>query len=80
MNAPITKPVPEPDRADDECLLAMMAMRHNGLPLREIGFRLGVSHNAVATRTNAVRQADLAESGEPPRTVDRAYWRAGSRS
>ena len=63
----------EPSRAEDERLLGWIADRVAGEPVAAIARRAGVTPSVVQAKTSAVRDADLAESGEPPLVVGRAY-------
>jgi hypothetical protein len=64
---------PEPTRANDERLLEMLARRLSGETTRAIGARFGVDFGYVARSTDKVVEADIAESGEPPARIARAY-------
>lgn len=69
---------PGPSRAEDERLLGWIADRVAGLPVAAIARRDRVGASSVMIQTSAVRDADLAESGEPPLMVGRAYaWTRG---
>lgn len=64
----------DPSRADDDRLLDWLAMSRRGLSAREIGQTYGYSNgSSVQSAMKAVEVADLAESGEPPVVVARAY-------
>lgn len=61
-------------RESDERLLRMIMARCKGMTYSAIARRLGCSI-AMATQSCAnVLKADLAESGEDPAAVRRAYW------
>lgn len=62
-------------RARDDELLRWIALRVAGWSAAQVAQRMGVSQSTVDMATREVRNADLAESGEPPGVVDRAYWR-----
>lgn len=64
-------------RAADDRVLDMIRLRCRGVGLRQIAAKYGMSFPGVEKLTRQVRTADIAESGEPPLAVDRAYWRAG---
>ena len=62
-----------PDRAVDERELGWLAARVSGEALRDIARRDRTGASWVQDRTAAIRNADLAESGEPALEVGRAY-------
>ena len=66
----------EPDRADDERLLAMLARRRAGEGCTSIGRAMGVSKSAVIAATGRVMQADLAhpDPGASEAQIRGAYW------
>ena len=64
----------ESTRAKDERDLSILRLRGAGLTVPEIVRRLGVSENIVRNRSNDIRNADLAESGEPEAVVAAGYW------
>lgn len=61
-------------RASDERLLAWLRARAAGFTVARIAAAEGVHRVSVNKATNAVMRADLAESGEAPAAVRRAYW------
>lgn len=61
-------------RAEDERLLDWLACRTAGQTARQIGGRYGVTQEAVRVATVRVRDADIAESGEPREIVEGGYW------
>lgn len=63
------------DRARDEKYLKWIAARNAGLGCAEIARGDAVTRSAVSLALKAIRDADIAESGEPPLVVDAAYWR-----
>lgn len=66
--------MPDPTREDDERLLTWLRMRALGRSVYYIAPRYSVSLSTVDQHTRKVREADLQESGEPAKRVDRAYW------
>jgi hypothetical protein len=64
----------EPTRKDDERLLTWLRMRAHRKPVQYIAPAYRVSPSQVDQVTRKVREADLQESGEPAKLVDRAYW------
>lgn len=63
-----------PNRADDDRVLRLIALRRGGATLDAAAQAVGISRARVAQLTDPVRAADMAESGEPPERVARAYW------
>ena len=61
-------------RERDEKILLMLRLRTLGHSTREIGERLGISHENVRITTNTIKAADLHESGEPREQVEAGYW------
>lgn len=61
-------------RLPDETILAWVRRRAAGESVAQIAPDYGVTPGAVRTTTIRVMTADLAESGEDPRIVARAYW------
>lgn len=70
----------EPSRAEDERDLGWLAARVAGEAVAALARRDRVGASYVQARITEIRDADLAESGEPPLTVGRAYlWSRGTR-
>lgn len=63
-----------PSRATDEEVLTMVRLRASGVSPGDIATQYGTYNSFVLDRTNKVMNADLAESGEPPRQVQKHYW------
>ena len=59
-------------RERDEKILLMLRLRTRGYSTREVGERLGCSHQNVRVTTNTIKSADLHESGEPD--AGEGYW------
>lgn len=64
-------------RTDDEAVLAMIRLRCELRFSNRVAEVLGLSQERIRVATDRVRKADLAESGEPPETVNEAYTWAG---
>lgn len=64
---------PAPSRADDERLLALLAARQAGVTTPALARTTGLTATYIRNATNRVRNADLAESGEPVGDVLRHY-------
>ena len=60
-------------RAVDEMHLVMLALARAGHPLTAISASLRKTDRFAATTISRIRDADLAESGEPPELVRAAY-------
>lgn len=58
----------------DRDVLDWVRRRAAGESSAAIAARCGAHDAYVRVATNKVRAADLAESGEDPRQVERAYW------
>ena len=65
---------PHPPRSADEALLRLCELRCLGQSTAAIAKAQGVSQQLISEKTNAVRRADLAESGEPDGRVRKGYW------
>jgi hypothetical protein len=61
-------------RQEDEAVLWMIRRRAAGISSARIGAALGITSASVRIQTTRVRDADTAESGEPPHEVSAAYW------
>lgn len=61
-------------QVSDATLLDWIRRRVAGETAQQIARRAGVTQERVRVVTNRVRDADLAESGEPERVVRAAYW------
>lgn len=61
-------------RRDDYLLLRRIRLRSSGLKLQEISELENVGYANIARATNAVRDADLRESGEDVDAVAGCYW------
>ena len=61
-------------RSRDEEVLDWIARRAAGESANGIAKVAGKASAVVVQATNQVRDADLAESGEDPARVRRAYW------
>lgn len=64
---------PVPTRADDEALLAILALFAEGYSAQQIGRHLGIGRNSVRGLVHRVRTADVKESGEPEADVRAGY-------
>lgn len=60
-------------RVADEQLLRMLQLRAGGLSSGAIAERMNIAPEGVRIATNRVRDADLAESGEPAELVMQHY-------
>jgi len=65
---------PHPPRSADEARLRLLELRCLGVTTYDIAKAQGVSQQLISEKTNAVRRADLAESGEPVGKVRKGYW------
>lgn len=63
-----------PGRREDEEILHWLALRAMGAGFRQIAADVGRAEQTVCDACQAVRSADLAESGEPERAVAAEYW------
>lgn len=54
--------------------IEMLRLRSSGMSLSQVASALGMSRSTVSERCSAIRQADLAESGEAPSIVNAGYW------
>lgn len=61
-------------RERDEQVLGWVSRRAGGESAHAIAQHERINSGLIVTATNAVRDADLAESGEPEKQVRRAYW------
>lgn len=61
-------------RKQDDIVLLWLALRAKGMSNGKIGKLCGKGDAHIAAITNKVMRADIAESGEAPDTVRRAYW------
>lgn len=68
--------IPARDQDDILLLLLLLHCTHAGT-CAQIAWALGVEETTVAAAIDRIRQADLAESGEPPVKV-RAAYRCGA--
>lgn len=64
-------------RAEDDAVLEMIRLRCALRISSRVSDVLGISQERIRVATDRVRKADLAESGEPPVTVNAAYTWAG---
>lgn len=64
----------EVSRDRDDKLLRALTLRNRGLSLAEIENRVRIPKASLGIDLNAIRKADLAESGERPRDVESKYW------
>ena len=62
-------------REEDDQILDFLRLRVQGVPVRDIARRFGVSGSFVDKSTRKVLAADLNESGEPDEVVKLAYWK-----
>lgn len=63
-------------RQADERLLRCLALRCKGASTTLVSRKTGAPQGYITTATNAIRDADVAESGEPREAVMAAYgWR-----
>lgn len=58
----------------DDDVLSWVRDRANGRSCAAIAARSGAGESYIRAATNRVRDADIAESGERPDVVRRAYW------
>lgn len=61
-------------RSQDEMTLWLVRQRASGVSANQLAKRVRRHAGPVITATNNVLEADLAESGEDPEVVARAYW------
>ena len=61
-------------RTSDEQILEMIHLRKRGWSLSRIEQSFGMAQGTAALKTNGVRRCDIAESGEDPEQVRKAYW------
>lgn len=74
MKGPKVYPITR-DR-DEELIRWLLYRSKSALSASAIARRLGVAPGQYIRDTSAVLAADLAESGEDPATVRKAYWGA----
>ncbi len=65
-------------RVADDRALAMVRMRET-MSSAEIGDHFGVTSSAVRVITQRIRDADIAESGEPAECVNQQYRWVGTK-
>ncbi|PWE32762.1 hypothetical protein DDZ14_08425 [Maritimibacter sp. 55A14] len=61
-------------RDSDELVLSWIAQRSGGIGPSAIARAHGLPSQRVSVATARVLEADLAQSGEDPEQVRRAYW------
>lgn len=61
-------------REDDERLLSWVGLRAAGWSAAQVARHVGLTRERVQIATLRVRDADIAESGEPIGEVARFYW------
>jgi hypothetical protein len=69
------RPIDRRGRDTDEKYLRWIKSRIAGQSLSKIARQWGVTVAGIGNATNAIRDADIAESGEPIRAVQSKYWR-----
>ncbi|CAM3093096.1 helix-turn-helix domain-containing protein [Paracoccus nototheniae] len=65
---------PEKERRRDRLELGAVRLRAAKVPFDKIASQLGISRSRVNQITSTVKNADIAESGEPRERVIQSYW------